>query len=546
MKPAVTEVKNGGQEGFARGMDRNVMEAQEILNEGLKRQYKVTVPAAELAGRLDSRLAEMAKNARIPGFRPGKVPVKHLKRLYGKQVMAEVMDEAIRDTVQKVLSDNALKAAYQPDIALADESKEAVEKIINGEADLVYTMTFEVTPEIEVGDLSDIALTRYKVKVPEEDIEEAVKNIAEQFKDYEDRPEGEPAEEGDRVVISFVGRIDGEEFEGGSAEDVPLVLGSGQFIPGFEEQLIGVKAGEERTIEVTFPEQYGVEKLAGKKAEFTVRVKSVEKPVEQEIDDAFAQKIGFENLEQLKQRVREQVEAEFEQTAYTELKRAVLDALDARYDFPVPQRLVDSEFEQIWHTLEHEMKDAGRTFEDEGTTEEEARKEYRDIAERRVRLGLLLGTIGEQAGITVSDEELQQALIERARQFPGQEKQVFEYYREHPEALIELRGPIFEQKVIDHIIEQAQVTEKEVTRDELEDILKEEEEKAEAEKKDGAKEKKAKSGKKSAKSAKSASGKAAEKKTTKKASAKSTSAKSKSASKSKKSTKKSADSEDKD
>ncbi len=502
------------------------MEAQEILNEGLKRQYKVTVPAAELASRLDTRLAEMAKNARLPGFRPGKVPVKHLKRLYGKQVMAEIMDEAIRDTVQKVLSDNALKAAYQPDVALADESKEAVEKIINGEADLVYTMTFEVTPQIEVGDFSDIPLTRYKVKVPEEDIEEAVREIAEQFKDYEDRPEGEAAQEGDRIVISFIGRIDGEEFEGGSAEDVPLVLGSGQFIKGFEEQLIGVKAGEERTIEVTFPEQYGVEKLAGKKAEFTVQVKSVEKPIEQEINDEFAQKIGFENLEQLKQRVREQVEAEFEQTAYTELKRAVLDALDERYDFPVPQRLVESEFEQIWHTLEHEMKDAGRTFEDEGTTEEETRKEYRDIAERRVRLGLLLGTIGEQAGITVSDEELQQALIERARQFPGQERQVVEYYREHPEALIELRGPIFEQKVIDHIIEQAQVTEKEVTREELEKILQEEEEKTTPGKGGDDKKKAGTKKKKTTKTAKASSTKSAGKKTTKKATSKSTKAKS--------------------
>ena len=502
------------------------MEATELLNEGLKRQYKVVVPASELESKLDARLAEMAKTVRLPGFRPGKVPVKHLKRLYGRQVMAEILDEAVQEAAQKVLADNNLKAAYRPDIALDGESEGKVEDILAGKADLAFTMTFEVTPDVEVKDFSGIELTRYKVKVPDEDVDEAIKNIAEQFKDYEDKPEGAAAEKGDRVVISFVGRIDGEEFEGGSAEDVPLVLGSGQFIPGFEDQLIGVKAGEERVIKVTFPEEYGVEKLAGKEAEFTVQVKSVEAPVEQEINDEFAQKIGFENLEQLRERVREQAEGELEQMAYTQLKRDVLDKLDEMYDFPVPERLVDHEFEHIWHTLEHEMKEHGRTFEDEGTTEEEARKEYRDIAERRVRLGLVLGAIGEKAGITVTDEELQQALIDRARQFPGQEKEVFEFYKNNPEALVELRGPIFEQKVIDHIIEKAKVTEKEVTREELEKLLEEEDETGA--KKDGGKKKSAKktsskkaSSKKTAtKKAESKSSKSAKKSGSKKTSAK--------------------------
>ncbi len=451
------------------------MEATELLNEGLKRQYKVVVPASELESKLDARLAEMARTVRLPGFRPGKVPVKHLKRLYGRQVMAEILDEAVQEAAQKVLADNNLKAAHRPDIALDGESEGKVEEILAGQADLAFTMSFEVTPEVEVKDFSGLELTRYRVKVPDEDVDEAIRNLAEQFKDYEDKPEGATAEEGDRVVISFVGRIDGEEFEGGSAEDVPLVLGSGQFIAGFEDQLVGAKAGEERIVKVTFPENYGVERLAGKEAVFTVQVKSVEAPVEQEINDEFAQKIGFENLEQLRARVREQAEAELEQMAYTQLKRDVLDALDAMYDFPVPERLVEHEFEHIWHTLEHEMKEAGRTFEDEGTTEEEARKEYRDIAERRVRLGLVLGAIGEKAGITVTDEELQQALIDRARQFPGQEKAVFEFYKKNPEALVELRGPIFEQKVIDHIIEKAKVTEKEVTREALEALLEEDE-----------------------------------------------------------------------
>ncbi|HFA60240.1 MAG TPA: trigger factor, partial [Rhodospirillales bacterium] len=332
------------------------MEAKELLNEGLKRQYRVVIPAEELTRRLDARLSEMARTARLPGFRPGKVPVAHLKRLYGRQMMGEIVDEAIRDSVERVLSDNSLRAAYQPQIALEDESGEKVEAVLSGEADLAYTMTFEITPEVEVKDFSGLELTRYRVKVPDSDVDEAVANIAEQFRDYEDKGAGATAAEGDRLTISFVGRIDGEEFEGGTAEDVPLVIGSGQFIPGFEEQLIGARAGEERTVTVTFPEQYGVEKLAGREAEFTVQVKSVEAPVEQAIDDAFAQKIGFENLEALRQRVREQAEGELAQMAHTQLKRDVLDALDEQYDFAVPQRLVDSEFEQIWHTLEHEMK----------------------------------------------------------------------------------------------------------------------------------------------------------------------------------------------
>ncbi len=463
------------------------MEVTELKNEGLERQYKVVVPVGELEARLNARLGEMAKNARIPGFRPGKVPVSHLRKLYGQQVMAEVIDEAVKETMEKVLSEKDERPAYQPDVVLeGQDDQEKVNELIAGKADLSYTMTYEITPRVEVKDLSSIELTRYKVKVSDEDIDEAVKSIAQQFKDYEDKPEGAKAEKGDRVVISFVGRVDGEEFEGGSAEDVPLELGSGQFIPGFEDQLVGAKAGDEVLVKVTFPEEYGVEKLAGKDAEFTVQVKSVEAPVETEIDDEFARKLGMKDLAELRDRVREQAEAEMDKLAYTQLKRDVLDALDEQYDFELPQKLVDSEFNQIWHTLEHQMKDEGRTFEDEGTTEEEARAEYRDIAARRVRLGLVLGTIGEQAGITVSDEEMQQALIDKARQFPGQEKEVIDFYRKNPEALIELRGPIFESKTIDYIVEQAKVTEKEVTREEIEKMLEEEDEEKPAAKKKAA------------------------------------------------------------
>ncbi len=470
------------------------MDITEVKNEGLKRQLKVVVPAADLESRLSTRLADMAKNARIPGFRPGKVPVAHLRKLYGQQVMAEVLEEAVKDGVNKALMERGERPAYQPEIDLEGD-QEAVNDIINGKADLAFTMTYEITPKVEVKDISGIELTRFKVKVPDEDIDEAVKSISDQFKDYEDKPEGAPAEKGDRVVISFVGRVDGEKFEGGSAEDVPLEIGSGQFIPGFEDQLIGAKAGEERIVKVTFPAEYGVEALAGKDAEFTVQVKSVETGIEPEINDAFAEKIGLKDLAELRDRVRAQAQAEMDNLSALQLKRDVLDALDAQYDFELPERLVDSEFEQIWHTLEHQMKDEGRTFVDEGTTEEEARKEYRDIAARRVRLGLVLGTIGEQAGITVSDEEMQQALIDKARQFPGQEKEVIDYYRKNPEALIELRGPLFEGKVIEHIVGKAKVAEKEISREEIEKMLEEEDEtpkKTRAKKKTAAKKDKAK------------------------------------------------------
>ncbi|HFB99154.1 MAG TPA: trigger factor, partial [Bryobacterales bacterium] len=341
------------------------MDATEVKNEGLERKIKVTVPAADLEEKLTARLADMAKNARIPGFRPGKVPVAHLRKLYGQQAMAEILDEAVKDGMNRVLMERDERPAYQPEIDLEGD-QEAVNEVISGKADLVFTMAYEVTPKVEVKDLSSIELTRFKVAVPDEDIDEAVKSIAVQFKDYEDKPEGAKAEKGDRVVISFVGRVDGEEFEGGSAEDTPLELGSGQFIPGFEDQLIGAKAGEERIVKVTFPEEYGVEALAGKDAEFTVTVKSVESGVEPEINDAFAQKLGMKDLEELRGKVREQAQAEMDNLSALQLKRDVLDALDAQYDFELPEKLVDSEFEQIWHTLEHQMKDEGRTFEDEG------------------------------------------------------------------------------------------------------------------------------------------------------------------------------------
>ncbi len=487
------------------------MNVEEVKNEGLAREMRVVVPAAEINEKVEKKLAELAKTVRLPGFRPGKVPVAHLRRMYGKQVKAEIVEEALRESMGKALEQAGAQPAYEPEVEI-DGGEEGAKQVVEGDADLAYVMKFEVLPEFETPeDFSDIEVTRYKVKVPEKDLEEALENVAKQFREFEDKGEDAKAEKGDRLIVSFVGRINGEEFEGGSAQNVPVELGSGQFIPGFEDQLVGAKAGEERTVKVTFPEDYGVEKLAGKEAEFTVTVQSVQAPKEQAIDDEFAKKLGLENLETLRERVREQLAAEYEQTAEAHVKQAVLDALDEKFDFPVPEKLVEREFEQVWHAVQHQMQEAGTTFEDEGTTEEEARKEYREIAERRVRLGLVIGAIGRKAGVDVSDQELQQALIAKAQQYPGQEQQVIEFYQKTPEALIELRAPIFESKVLDHILEKAKVEEKEVTPEELKAIVEEEEEGAE-EKKGKPKKTSGKGGAKKGSAKKSATKKTAAKK----------------------------------
>ena len=447
------------------------MQVTETLSSGLKREFKVVVNAAELTKELDSKLVEMAARANIKGFRPGKVPVPHLKRLYGKSLMAEVVQKTIDDQSKKVLTENNLKPAYQPEVKLPEEETE-VNAIMDGKGDLAFSMAFEVIPTFELKDVSNVELTRHVVEVSDDQVNEALSRLTAQYKSWETR-DGK-AEKGDKVTIGFVGSIDGKPFDGGTAEDVPLEIGSGQFIPGFEDQLIGAKAGDELTVKVSFPESYGVKELAGKPAEFAVKVAGVEMPKEGTVDDEFAKKIGFEDLAKLKEMISGRIANDFSAMTAMKLKRDVLDALDGLYSFELPQRLVEAEFNGIWSALEAEMKKAGKTFEDEKTTEEEARKEYRGIAERRVRLGLVLGTLGEKEGIQVNEQELQQSLMARARQFPGQEKQVFDHYRKNPNALMELRGPVFEQKVVDFLVSQAKVTEKKVTREELQAMVQDE------------------------------------------------------------------------
>lgn len=449
------------------------MQVTETLSSGLKREYKVVVNAAELGKELDSKLHEMAGRANIKGFRPGKVPVPHLKRMYGKALMAEVVQKTIDDQSKQVLAERNLKPAYQPEVKLPEEEKE-VNAIMAGEGDLAFSLAFEIIPTFELKDVSGVELTRHVVEIADAQVDEALGRLTAQYKAWE--PKSGKAAKGDKVTIGFVGKVDGKVFDGGTAEDVPLELGSGQFIPGFEDQLLGAKAGDELVVKVTFPGTYGVKELAGKPAEFAVKVVGVEAPKEGTVDDEFAKKMGFEDLSKLKDMIRSRLSQEYASMTGMKLKRDVLDALDGLYSFELPQRLVDAEYDGIWNALVQEMQKGGKSFADEGTTEEAAKKEYRAIAERRVRLGLVLGTLGEKEGIQVNDQELQQSLMARARQFPGQEKQVFDHYRKNPNALMELRGPVFEQKVVDFLVSKAKVTEKSVSREELQAMVQDDDE----------------------------------------------------------------------
>ena len=401
----------------------------------------------------------------LRGFRPGKVPVAHLKRLYGKSAMAEVIEAAVREANSQIVNERGLKLATEPKVALPPEEG-AVEGIIAGKADLAYTVEMEIVPPITLADFKTIKLERLTAPVEDAEIDQAVQTIAEQSRPFNDSADA-PAAQGDRVTISFQGSVDGAPFEGGSGDDVALVLGSAQFIPGFEDQLVGIKAGEGRTVSSKFPDNYRVPSLAGKDAVFSVTAKKVEKPASLNLDDDFAKTLGLESLAKLRDAVRERIERDHAAASRQKIKRALLDQLDARHKFDPPPTLVEEEFKNIWSTIENDLRQQGRTFADEGTTEEKAREEYRGIAERRVRLGLVLAEIGEKNSITVTDEQLTQAIVAQARMMPGQEQQVWDYYRNNPAALAAVRAPLFEDKVVDFILELANVSEKQVSREEL-------------------------------------------------------------------------------
>lgn len=443
-----------------------MMQVTETLSEGLKRELKVVIPAKELDASLSRRLDEMKDRVQIKGFRQGKVPVSHLRRVYGRNVMAEIIQEQLNESSRKAIEQRDEKPAFQPRIELSEDEKE-IEQVMEGKADLAFSLAFEIMPAIDLADLSKISVTREVAEVPQEDIDAAIERIADQNRPFTARDAGEKARDGDRVTIDYEGFVDGEAFQGGKDEGAFLVLGSGQFIPGFEDQLKGAKAGDEPTVKVTFPEGYPAEHLAGKDAEFKVKVREVAAPGDLVIDDEFAKQLGMESLGKLRDAVREQMSGELLAQSRNKLKRAILDELDKAHAFELPPTLVEQEFDSIWQQMTREMEEAKRSFEDEGSSEEDARAEYRKMAERRVRLGLVLSEYGERNEVKVSEDEVNRSLIEQARRFPGQEKAVWDYYHKNPQAMAQLRAPLFEDKVIDYVLELAKVKEITVSRDEL-------------------------------------------------------------------------------
>ena len=445
------------------------MEVTQTKSEGLSRTFAIKVPASELQAKLDERIEEIRPQMKLKGFRPGKVPASHVRKMYGQDLMGELINKLVTETNQKALEDNELRPAGQPDVQIDGD----MEAVVKGEADLSYNMNVDVMPEFEPADVTKLTITRPVAEVSQEQIDEALARIAEQNTQYEPRAKTAKAKDGDAVVMDFVGKIDGEAFEGGSAEQQTLVLGSGQFIPGFEDQLVGVKAGEEKEVTVTFPEEYGAEHLAGKEAVFEVKVHEVRAPKTADVDDEFAKGLGLESLEQLTGLVKDQLKAEHDGASRAKAKRNLLDQLDEAHSFDLPPNMVEQEFNQIWQQLQAEM-DAGRTAdEDKDKSEDELKEEYRKIAERRVRLGLVLAEIGRVADVRISEQEVNQALVREARQYPGQEQQVVEFFRSNPGAMAQLRAPIYEDKVVDHILEVAEITEETVSR---EDLFKEDDE----------------------------------------------------------------------
>ena len=442
------------------------MQVTETLADGLKREYRVVVPASDLDAKVNARLEDLKGRVRINGFRPGKVPLGHLKRVYGRAVMAETIDETVRETNASIVSEHGFKLAKEPKVTVP-EAEADVNAVVEGKADLSYSVAIEILPNIELADFSTISLEKLTAPVTDEEIDAALNRLAEQSRPFEDKGEGAKAATGDKVTVSFTGTIDGKPFEGGTGEDIAVDLGSNSFIPGFEEQLAGIAAGETRTVKATFPENYLSRELAGKEASFEVVAKSVAAPGSASVDDAFAKSLGIESLDKLKEALKERITREHAAESRRKVKRALLDALDERHRFELPPTLVEEEFDNVWRTVTSDLEAQKKTFADENTTEEAARAEYRGIAERRVRLGLVLSEIGAKNSIQVTDDEMSRAVMERARQFPGQEQRIWEYYRKSPEATASLRAPLYEEKVVDFLLELVKSTEKTVSREEL-------------------------------------------------------------------------------
>jgi len=435
------------------------MQLTERRSEGLLRVYDVTVPAAELQQKLNAKIEEVRPRVRINGFRPGKVPASHIRKVYGPSMMQDIINDAVQKSTKESLE--KVRAASEPSLDL----KSDMNQVVAGTQDLQFELTLEVMPDFEPTDLKDIAITRPVAPVEDAQVEEQLNELAKANRGFEDKADA--AADGDQVNIDFVGRIDGEAFQGGSAQGANLVIGSKQFIPGFEEQLIGAKEGDERTLKVSFPDDYPVADLKGKAAEFETKVNKVRKPKEGGPDDAWAAEIGFENLNALKEALKQRIESEHTQQSRAKAKRALFDKLDETHDFELPPRMVEAEFNSIWRQIEADKAQGRLDPSDEGKSDEDLKAEYRAIAERRVRLGLVLAEIGRRNKLEVSDQEVAQAIQAQARNYPGQERQIFEAYQRNPQMVASVRAPLYEEKVVDYILELIKVTNETVSREEL-------------------------------------------------------------------------------
>ena len=439
------------------------MQIKELKAEGLSHTYAITVPKEDLATKLEAKIKEMQPQVTLKGFRPGKVPVSHIRKMFGQSIMKDVVEETVNETTQQAINDNKIRPAGQPQVDLRANG----EDVTKGEADLEYQLTVESIPDFDPVDPETLKFTRLTHEADDKELEEEVAKLGEGQKSYKKKAKTAKAKKGDAVLIDFVGTVDGEAFDGGAMEGHQLILGSETFIPGFEDQLIGAKAGDELDVKVTFPEPYQAADLAGKDAVFATKVIEVQGEKDAVIDDEFAQKFGLADLEALKAAVSDQYKSQLEMQSRMKLKRAILDELDKKHKFELPPQMVEAEFSNIWTQVQSE-KEAGQLDEDDAKkTEKQLEKDYRKIAERRVRLGLVLAEMGQKQEIQISNEELQQAMIAEARQYPGQEQQVIEFYQKNPQAIAQLRAPIYEEKVVDLIIEKAKVTDKKVAKDVL-------------------------------------------------------------------------------
>lgn len=438
------------------------MQVTETLNDGLKRGYTITVTAAELDAKVQEKLVEAQPEVEMKGFRKGKVPMAMMRKQFGPRIMGEAMQDAIDGAMKDHFDKSGDRPAMQPDVKMVDGEnwKEGT--------DVVVEMTYEALPAIPEVDASKVTLERLVVKAEDSAVDEALANLAESAQNFEDRKKGSKAKDGDQVVIDFKGSVDGDYFEGGTGEDYPLVLGSNSFIPGFEAQLVGAKAGDEVKVEVSFPAEYGAAHLAGKAAVFECTVKAVKEPKPAEVNDELAKKYGAEDLAALKGQISERLEAEYQGAARAVMKRSLLDQLDTLVKFELPPSLVEAEAGQIAHQLWHEENPE---VHDHNHGAVETTDEHKKLAERRVRLGLLLAEIGRKAEVTVTDQEMTQAVMQQARQYPGQERQFFEYVQKNQQMQQQLRAPIFEDKVVDHIVAGAKVSDKEVSKEDLQKAI---------------------------------------------------------------------------